>query len=276
MFPSAEHPDPKSDVFESIVLYAAWWSSSLAVSSQIMVALPAPTPKAGVPEWYALLTTPCPPVAITKSHFVLSASDMALFILAFPTPRIWIRSSGAPTCLKPSRISSIVRPPVFTALGWGEKIMAFRALRAYMALPAGVKSGLVAGTTHAITPTGLPYLTIPFSGISSMIPTLFWRNASLSTPLILNFLFSRLTGSPIPLSSMLILTSSLKVWVFATFHAIALIVRSTSSWLHFSNIFCAASALANFSSISSIWSWLSFEYTSSIELILLIIIPPKH
>ena len=38
MFPSAEHPDPKSDVFESLVLRAA--SSMSAVSSITIVALP--------------------------------------------------------------------------------------------------------------------------------------------------------------------------------------------------------------------------------------------
>ncbi len=160
-------------------------------------------------------------MAITRSHFVFNASERDLLTLAFPCPSIWIKSSGAPTSLRPSRISSIVFPPVFKALGWGEKIIAFLALSAYMALPAGVKSGFVAGTTHAITPTGFAYFTIPFSGNSSITPTLFCLKASLSTPRILNLLFSRLTGSPSLLSSMLIFTSSLKVFVLATFHAIA-------------------------------------------------------
>ena len=40
--PSAEQPDPKSEVFDSRVLRAA--SSMLAVSSMIIVELPAPTP----------------------------------------------------------------------------------------------------------------------------------------------------------------------------------------------------------------------------------------
>ena len=40
--PSAEQPDPKSDVFDNRVLRAA--SSILAVSSMIIVELPAPTP----------------------------------------------------------------------------------------------------------------------------------------------------------------------------------------------------------------------------------------
>ena len=40
--PSAEQPEPKSDVFDSRVLRAA--SSMFAVSSMIIVELPAPTP----------------------------------------------------------------------------------------------------------------------------------------------------------------------------------------------------------------------------------------
>ena len=39
--------------------------------------------------------------------------------------------------------------------------------------PAGVRQGLVVGTREAMTPTGLAYFTMPFSGISSMTPTLF-------------------------------------------------------------------------------------------------------
>ena len=34
---------------------------------------------------------------------------------------------------------------------------------------------MVVGTTQATTPAGLPYLTIPMCGISSMMPTLFVR-----------------------------------------------------------------------------------------------------
>ena len=40
-------------------------------------------------------------------------------------------------------------------------------------LPAGVRQGLVVGIRDAITPTGLAYFTMPFSGISSITPTLF-------------------------------------------------------------------------------------------------------
>ena len=43
MLPSAEHPEPKSEVLERIVLCAALCRSCAADSSQTMVALPAPT-----------------------------------------------------------------------------------------------------------------------------------------------------------------------------------------------------------------------------------------
>src|SRR5690606_2383824 len=65
-FPSAEQPDPKSEVLESIVLRAA--SSMSAVSSMTIVELPAPTPNAGLPELYAALTMALPPVARTMSQ----------------------------------------------------------------------------------------------------------------------------------------------------------------------------------------------------------------
>ena len=48
MLPSAEQPEPKSEVFDMRVLRAAM--SMSAVSSITMVELPAPTPYAGRPE----------------------------------------------------------------------------------------------------------------------------------------------------------------------------------------------------------------------------------
>src|SRR5438105_3843139 len=54
--PSAEQPEPKSEVFDSRVLRAA--SSMFAVSSMIIVELPAPTPYAGVPAQHAAYLHP--------------------------------------------------------------------------------------------------------------------------------------------------------------------------------------------------------------------------
>ena len=52
--------------------------------------------------------------------------------------------------------------------------------------------------SEAMTPAGLAYLTMPFSGSSSMMPMLFWRRASRRMPSTL----PRRPGSrlPIPLS----------------------------------------------------------------------------
>ncbi len=79
-------------------------------------------------------------------------------------------------------------------------------------------------------PAGLPYLTMPFSGISSMMPTLFWRSASRSTPRIFIRLPMRLTGSPRPLSSMPMSTRRVNVVLFATAQATAWQSRSTRAW----------------------------------------------
>ena len=51
-----------------------------------------------------------------------------------------------------------------------------------MAMPIGVMYGLVTGISEQITPAGFAYLTMPLSGISSMIPMLFWRSASRRMP----------------------------------------------------------------------------------------------
>ena len=79
-------------------------------------------------------------------------------------------------------------------------------------------------------PAGLPYLTMPFSGISSMTPTLGWRRASRRTPRIFIRLPIRLTWSPRPDSAMPSLTSRVKVVLFATAQATAWQSRSTRAW----------------------------------------------
>ena len=77
-------------------------------------------------------------------------------------------------------------------------------------------------------PAGLPYLTMPFSGSSSMTPTLFCRSASRSTPRIFMRLPIRLTASPSPLSSIPMSTSRVNVRLLATAQATAWHSRSTS------------------------------------------------
>ena len=80
-------------------------------------------------------------------------------------------------------------------------------------MPIGVTYGLVTGISDAITPAGLAYLTMPFSGISSMMPMLFWRSASRRMPSTL----ARRVGSrlPMPLSSTLMFASRVAVALVA-------------------------------------------------------------
>ena len=63
-----------------------------------------------------------------------------------------------------------------------------------------------------------------------MMPTLFWRSASRSTPRIFMRLPMRLTASPSPDSWMPMSTSRVKVCLFATAHATAWHSRSTRAW----------------------------------------------
>ena len=52
----------------------------------------------------------------------------------------------------------------------GAMMMALPPFSAIMALLTGVADGLVEGVMAPTTPTGLAYCTMPFSGISSMMP----------------------------------------------------------------------------------------------------------
>ena len=84
----------------------------------------------------------------------------------------WKTSAGAPSLSMTARMISTVSYVVRLVRGCGEKITASFALIALMAVPGGVRAGFVMGTIEAMTPAGLAYLTIPFSGSSSMTPTL--------------------------------------------------------------------------------------------------------
>ena len=203
--PSAEQPDPKSDVLLRRVFSAA--SATSAVSSITIVEFPAPTPYAGVPELYAALTMSRPPVACTRSAWLIRYCAAGML----GRSRHWRRSTGAPSRASARRMISTVSRVVRRLRGWGEKITASRHLSANIPTPGGVSSGFVVGTRDAMTPTGFAYFTIPRSGSSSMMPTLRWRSTSRRMPMTLNRLPTRLTGSPIPLSSTPIAASRVKV-----------------------------------------------------------------
>ena len=73
---------------------------------------------------------------------------------------------------------------------------------AIIALLTGVADGFVEGVTAPTTPTGLAYLTIPFSGISSMMPVDRARSRSRSVPKVLRWFFMILLSTlPMPVTS---------------------------------------------------------------------------
>src|SRR5262249_48317338 len=116
--PSAEQPEPLSLVLLIRVLRAA--SSTLAVSSITIVAFPAPTPYAGLPELYAALTMAGPPVAIVKSQMDMSSCARGMLGFAAHCRR----SSGAPAAFKAARMMRTTSAVVFLLAGCGEKMTA--------------------------------------------------------------------------------------------------------------------------------------------------------
>ncbi len=138
-----------------------------------------------------------PPVAWTMSAWLMRYWAAGMLGRSMH----WMRSAGAPSRSRARRMISTVSRVVRWLRGWGEKTTASRHLIANRPTPGGVSSGLVVGTREATRPTGLAYLTMPFSGSSSMTPMLFWRSTSRRMPMTLKRFDTRLSGSPIPLSS---------------------------------------------------------------------------
>jgi hypothetical protein len=116
--PSAEQPEPLSLVLLIRVFRAA--SAMSAVSSMTIVAFPAPTPYAGLPELYAAFTIAGPPVAMVRSAFAIRS--LASGILGRSTH--CSRSSGAPWRRSASRIRRTTSVVVFRLAGCGEKMTA--------------------------------------------------------------------------------------------------------------------------------------------------------
>src|SRR5262252_5465486 len=116
--PSAEQPDPKSFVLLIRVLRAA--SSTFAVSSTTIVAFPAPTPYAGLPDEYAAFTMAGPPVAIVRSQ-----EDIRYFASGMLGRSTHCStSSGTPCFFKAARIARTASFVVFLPAGCGEKMTA--------------------------------------------------------------------------------------------------------------------------------------------------------
>ena len=95
-------------------------SMTSAVSSMTIVALPAPTPYAGLPELYAALTMAGPPVAMVRSHIDMRA--LASGMLGRSTH--CRRSAGASRASSAARITRTVSSVDLRLPGCGEKMTA--------------------------------------------------------------------------------------------------------------------------------------------------------
>ena len=127
---------------------------------------PAPTPIAGLPDEYAALTIPGPPVANIKSALSISSLDAATLGSSIQ-PIIF---SGAPYSTAVSSAILAVSIVHFLALGCGENIIAFLVFNASNILNAAVEVGFVVGITPAISPIGVAIFLIPYDLSSSSTP----------------------------------------------------------------------------------------------------------
>jgi hypothetical protein len=105
-----------------------------AVSSMTIVALPAPTPYAGLPELYAAFTIAGPPVAIVRSHTLINSRASGMLGRSTHCRR----SAGAPAASSAARITRTVSLDVLRLAGCGEKITASLHLTANVATVMGV------------------------------------------------------------------------------------------------------------------------------------------
>ena len=102
---------PLSKVLEWMIEFTARVMSAL--SSMTAGVLPAPTPKAGLPELYAALTMPGPPVAR-----MMSASFIRVLVMSSEGTSIHaMMSSGAPALTAASRTMRAASMVLFLALG---------------------------------------------------------------------------------------------------------------------------------------------------------------
>ena len=137
-----------------------------ALSSMIAGVLPAPTPRAGLPELYAALTIPGPPVAR-----MMSASFIRVFVISSDGTSIHsMIPSGAPALTAASKTICAARTVLFFARGWGEMMIPLRVFKEIRHLKIAVEVGLVVGMTAATTPIGSAILTVPAAAFSSTTP----------------------------------------------------------------------------------------------------------
>ena len=158
---------PLSNVFEWMIELTALTRSQLG--SSIAAALPAPTPRAGVPLEYAAFTMPGPPVAR-----MMSASFMRRFVFGRLGASIQeMMSAGAPAATAASSTAFAAAIVQFFARGWGLMMMPFLVLSARSVLKIAVEVGFVVGMTAPMTPMGSATFMIPAASSSSTTPHVF-------------------------------------------------------------------------------------------------------
>ena len=132
-------------------------NTTSAVSSMIAGVLPAPTPTAGLPDEYADLTIPGPPVAkIMSASFINKVVISRLGISIQP-----MMSSGAPALTAASKTTFAAAIVLFLARGWGLIMIPFLVFKEISVLNIAVEVGLVVGITAATTPIGSTIFLMP-------------------------------------------------------------------------------------------------------------------
>ena len=164
---SDAHIIPLSNVLEWIIELTANVTS--AVSSIIAGVLPAPTPNAGLPDEYAALTIPGPPVAN-----IISASFITKFVNSSEGTSIQpIIPFGAPAATAALRTTFAASMVLFFARGWGLIIIPFLVFNDINVLNIAVEVGFVVGITAATTPIGSATFFMPNDLSSSITPHVF-------------------------------------------------------------------------------------------------------
>ncbi|MNP08260.1 hypothetical protein D3C76_1003200 [compost metagenome] len=142
-----------------------------AVSSITTGVLPAPTPIAGLPELYAALTMPGPPVAriMLMSGWCIRALDSSTDGWSIQP----IRSFGAPAAMAACRTISAALLVASLARGCGEKMIALRVFRLIRDLKIAVEVGFVVGTIPQMIPIGSAMVMVPKVSSSDRTPQVF-------------------------------------------------------------------------------------------------------
>ena len=124
-----------------------------------------------MPEEYAALTMPGPPVArmVAMPGCFISAPVASMDGCSIHCTQF----SGAPASIAASRTIFAAATDDFWAPGWKPNTIGQRVLSASSDLKMAVEVGLVTGVTPATTPTGSATSSMPMTSSSRIRPTVF-------------------------------------------------------------------------------------------------------